>query len=99
MNIVNEDLYDFLVNNEGEVMLVMNTHDGEPDKSRLLFDGNRMALLYRNPSQAIRLEALPEDIVEHHAAVSEILVCEMTEEGEFGHTYSASVVGTGKKPN
>jgi hypothetical protein len=92
MGMIVEDEYDFLVNAEGEVMLVLNEYKGSPDGARLIIKDASMVLLQRSQGDMVRLEMFPPEMLEKIEPVKEILVSEMKENGDFGHTYSASVM-------
>ncbi|MGD9639051.1 MAG: hypothetical protein AB7U85_08340 [Alphaproteobacteria bacterium] len=97
MQIVNESSYDFIVNKDGEVMLVINAYNGEPENSRLLFDGKSVALFYRKSDMPIKLTDVPQNIVENLNSNKELLVCEMGDDGDFERAYSVPIVGFDKK--
>ncbi len=87
---VEEEVYDFLVNEAGEVLLVLNSKDSEPKNPSFVYNVEESsATLYRNSSEEILLASIPEEVKEDLMDVPEILVCEMTEDGDFGYTYKA----------
>ena len=92
MQIINETIYDFIVNKDGEVMLVLNSYSGEPENARFLFDGKNIALFYRKNDMPIRLSDLPDNIVENLNSNNELLVCEMGDDGDFERAYSVPIL-------
>lgn len=92
MGMIVEDEYDFLVNAEDEVMLVLNEYENEPQDAKLVVKDEQTVILQRSSGDMVRLELFPVEMFEKIKKVDEILVSEMKEDGDFGYTYSASVM-------
>ncbi len=89
---VEEEVYDFLVNEAGEVLLVLNFKENEPKNPSFVYNVEEgSATLYRSSTQELMLSAIPEEVKEDIMDVPEILVCEMTDDGDFGYVYKAKL--------
>lgn len=86
-----EPYYDFLENDRGALMLVIEAKTGTPDRPRILFNGKDAAVFYRRPEEAVHLVEIPADVAGPLAKVGEILVSEMTEDGDYAAVYEVPV--------
>lgn len=92
-----QNVFDFLVNNEGEVLLLLGERDGEPKNSYVeLSEKDNSALLYRNDNDELLLKDIPDNIFEDLSAIETLLVCELSnvsndEETEIIHAYEIDV--------
>ncbi|MFV0626810.1 MAG: hypothetical protein ACK5N8_05635 [Alphaproteobacteria bacterium] len=73
--------FDFVVNDEDEVMLLLYQREGEPYNAFLEIDkDDNSAVLQRNPNDVILLEDIPEDVLDSLEEADNILVCELSRE-------------------
>ncbi len=90
-------MYDFVVNDEDEVMLLLYASNSEPKNARFILniDANS-AELYRNENECIVLENIPNNIFDSLADVDKLLVCEISdtekeEDSEIIFAYEADI--------
>ncbi len=73
------DTYDFLINDEDEVMLLMYVRPGEPaDPSFNLDIEDQSGVLSRNSNDKILLKDIPADIIDSLQEADKLLVCELS---------------------
>lgn len=72
-----EGRYDILQNSSGEILIIIDYHKDAPYMPRLVYDGGANALLYRNRSSAILLDAINTKARQSLAQVEEILIVEI----------------------
>lgn len=81
------DTYDFLINDEDEVMLLLYVRDGEPSNSSFEYNiEDKSAVLYRNPQDNISLTNIPEDVLDSIQDADKLLVCELSIEDDDKET-------------
>ena len=73
--------YDFVVNDEDEVMLLLYASDTPPaEATRIVLDPeNNSAELVRNEDESIVLDAVPDSIFDSLADADKLLVCELSD--------------------
>lgn len=93
----NNTTYDFVINDEDEVMLLLYAGDTEPSEARIVLNvEDNSAELIRNASESIVLEGVPENIFDSLADADKLLVCEITdtkkdEESKIVYAYEADI--------
>ena len=93
------DTFDFLVNDEDEVMLLLYERKGEPAATpRIEFNAEeKSALLYRNDNDVVELSGIEDNIFDSLQDADKLLICELSkEEDEDGdnairYAYEADV--------
>ena len=72
--------YDFVVNDEDEVMLLLYAGESAPaTETRIVLDAeNHSAELFRNDDDSIVLEAIPDEIFDSLIDADKLLVCELS---------------------
>ena len=72
--------YDFVVNDEDEVMLLLYAGETAPaTETRIALDAeNHSAELFRNEDESIVLEAIPDEIFDSLIDADKLLVCELS---------------------
>ncbi len=91
------ETFDFLLNDEDEVMLLLYQHDGEPQNPHIEIDfDEKSALLYRNDNDIIELNDISEDVLDSLQDADKLLVCELArtndeEDDEIVHAYEAEI--------
>lgn len=72
--------YDFVVNDEDEVMLLLYAGELAPaTETRIVLDAeNHSAELFRNDDESIVLEAIPDEIFDSLIDADKLLVCELS---------------------
>ena len=68
--------YSFLKNANGEMMVIIDAREGEPDGPRFIYDG-KMALLFRDFGSNVLFRNIAPEAHEALKAVTEILVVEV----------------------
>jgi len=84
--------YDFVSNDEGELMLVIDAlkETADDENAKFVYDGNCEAMLIRNENSIIHLPVIEEEAGNLLKEIDTILVTEM--EGEdIGDVYEAEV--------
>ena len=90
--------YDFIVNEEDEVMLLLHAQDSEPHNARFEIDmDEKSALLVRNENDEIMLEGIDDNILDSLQDEDKLLVCELKigetdEDSQIVYAYEADVV-------
>ncbi len=73
--------YDFLINEEDEVMLLLYARENSPQNPSIRIDNeNRSAFLHRTPDDTITLSDIPEEALDSLAETDKLLVCELSAE-------------------
>ena len=90
--------YDFVVNDEDEVMLLLYASDTPPaEATRIVLDPeNNSAELFRNEDESIVLDAVPDSIFDSLADADKLLVCELSdteneEDSKIVYAYEADI--------
>lgn len=78
------DTFDFLVNDEDEVMLLLYERDSEPVSTpHIEFDPeNKSALLYRNEDDILELTDIEDNIIDSLQDADKLLICELSREAD-----------------
>lgn len=72
--------FSVLQNDKGEIMLLMDAREGEPDDPRFIYDGSDTALLFRSFESNVAIRNLGEEAREPLKNAKEILVVEIVDE-------------------
>ncbi|MBQ8870451.1 MAG: hypothetical protein IJ019_03650 [Alphaproteobacteria bacterium] len=94
---VDNAMYDFVVNDEDEVMLLLYAGNTEPENARFVIDiQENKAELYRNEAECVVLENIPDDIFDSLVDADKLLVCEISntendEDSEIVFAYEADI--------
>ena len=74
--------FDFLINDEDEIMLLLYERQGEPSNNpHIEFDiEEKAALLYRNEHDVLELDGIEENILDSIQDADKLLVCELSKE-------------------
>lgn len=73
------DMFDFVVNDEDEVMLLLYVREAEPKNATIHLDcKNKSAILNRNETSVLNLEDIPADILDSLQDSDKLLVCELS---------------------
>ena len=89
--------FDFVTNEEDEVMLLLHAQETEPKNPRIEIDVNeKSAVLIRNETDEILLEGIPEDIIDSlqdrvALMVYELKIGEKEEDTEIAYAYEADI--------
>lgn len=86
--------YDFLVNEDNELMLIFDGFDDEPENPVLTMEESYLLLTRSPQAPVLRMDGVPADIWEKLELSSSILVCEIDEDGAPGQVYDAAVKKT-----
>lgn len=90
-------MYDFVVNDEDEVMLLLYAGKSEPENAKIVLNvATNKAELYRNSQECVVLENVPDDIFDSLAEADKLLVCEISdtekeEDSEIVFAYEADI--------
>ena len=75
-----ESRFDILQNDEGEILIIINSFAGGPENPRFVYDGGNTALLYRTKESAVVFNDIPEDAHVPLKSVSTMLIVEVENE-------------------
>lgn len=90
-------MYDFIINDEDEVMLLLYAGETKPEKARIVLDfENKSAELMRNANETLVLDTIPDDVMDSLTDADTLLVCEITntekdEDSEIVYAYEAEI--------
>lgn len=91
------DTFDFLINDEDEVMLLLYQREGEPVNPRIELDvDEKSALLYRNDDDNILLSDINIEVFDSLQEADKLLVCELSrdendDDAEIVYAYEAEI--------
>lgn len=91
------DTFDFLINEEDEVMLLLYQREGEPQNAHIELDtDNKAAMLYRNDQDSLLLKDISDDVFDSLQDADKLLVCELNrtedeKETEIVYAYEAEI--------
>jgi len=91
------DTFDFLINDEDEVMLLLYQREGEPSEPHIELDNDeKSALLYRNADDTLLLNDISTEVFDSLADADKLLVCELSreekeEDAQIVHAYEAEI--------
>lgn len=91
------DTFDFLINDEDEVMLLLYEREGEPKETRIELNSEDLsALLIRNETDSLLLKDISADVFDSLQDADKLLVCELSrseneKETEIVHAYEAEI--------
>lgn len=76
-----ENAYDFVTNDEDEVMLLLYAREGEPKNAVITINPeNHSAVLRRNENENFILEDIPSDVLDSLQDADSLLICELSRE-------------------
>ncbi len=76
-----ENTFDFVINDEDEVMLLLYTRDGKPEKPFIeIMPQDKSAILHRNSEDKILLEDIGDEVIDSLHDADTLLVCELSRE-------------------
>ena len=91
------DPFDFLINDEDEVMLLLYEREGEPENPRIELNAEEnAALLVRNETDSLLLKDVSADVFDSLQDADTLMVCELSrteneKETEIVHAYEAEI--------
>ena len=93
--------FDFMITDEGDVMLVMYARDIEPHENPavILYPDDHVIEFYRSDTEAMTLEEVDDDVFKNLENEPTLLVCEINpddsenpEEAEIVYAYEAEII-------
>ena len=73
------NIYDFLINDEDEAMLLLYVRDSAPKNPSINIDfENKTAVLSRNETDSVELSDIPDDTIDSLEETDKLLVCELS---------------------
>lgn len=75
-----ESRYDILQNDEGEILIIINSFAGGPENPRFIYDGGKTALLYRTKEKAVVFNEIPKEARIPLKSVTSMLIVEVENE-------------------
>ena len=92
------DAFDFIINEEDEVMLLLYAREGEAKDAVIEINAdNRSAVLYRNEEDGVVIDRIPDDAFDSLQDADSLMVCELSreekeEDVEIVRAYEADIV-------
>lgn len=89
--------FDFLINDEDEVMLLLYQQEGEPVNAAIeLNEEEKSAILHRNENDELMLTDIPENVFDSLAEADKLMVCELSmeekeEDTKIVYAYEAEI--------
>ena len=83
--------YDFLFNDDGQLMLVFDGFDEKPENPFLTLGDSQATLIRSQKMPTLHIKDVPDNILATLENVPQILICEMDEDGEPAQVYDAPV--------
>lgn len=75
-----ESKYDILQNEEGEILIIINSRAGGPEDPRFVYDGGETALLYRSKESAVVFKDIAKEARIPLKSVTTMLIVEVEDE-------------------
>ena len=91
------ETFDFLINDEDEVMLLLYQREGAPSNPHIELDSDeKSALLYRNDNDTLLLNDISTEVFDSLMDADKLLVCELSREekdddAQIVHAYEAEI--------
>ena len=85
------DEYDFLFNDDGQLMLVFDGFEQKPENPFLTLGDSRATLIRSGKMPDLQIKDVPDNILATLEKVPQIIVCEVDEDGEPAQVYDAPV--------
>ena len=91
------DTYDFLINDEDEVMLLIYTREGAPKNSHIEINiEKKSAILTRNESDSFSLSDIPDEVLDALQDADKLLICELNlaeneKDSQIVYAYEAEI--------
>lgn len=89
--------FDFLINDEDEVMLLLYEQEGEPQNARIELNvEEKSAILYRRENDELLLSDIPENVFDSLEDADKLMVCELSiedkeEDTKIIYAYEAEI--------
>lgn len=87
---MNENQYDMLQNENGDILIIIGKHGGEPQNPKLYYNGDDLLVLRKNDKTSIALRNLDKDVKKALNQVGGILIIEVEDE-EVVQEYNVSL--------
>lgn len=84
--------YDFLMNDDGEVLVIFDGMEGLPDDPFVILRDDSVFLTRSEDADQIKMDKVPKDVMATLKNAQALLVCEVDEDGTPQQVYSASVL-------
>ena len=77
----NSNFYDFIINEDDEIMLLLYAKDTKPENPHIDIDiKNNQAFLYRSKNEGILIEDISDEILDILHDSDKLLICELSDE-------------------
>ena len=77
----NSNFYDFIINEDDEIMLLLYAKDSSPESPYINIDkDNKQAFLYRSENEGICIEDISDEILDILSTSDKLLICELSNE-------------------
>lgn len=92
-----DNTFDFIVNEEDEVMLLLYAGDSEPKEATFEINAEDLsAILHRNDHDSIMIDRIPDEVFDSLQDADILMVCELSrseneEDTEIVYAYEADI--------
>ena len=77
----NSNFYDFIINEDDEIMLLLYAKDTKPEQPHIDIDAqNKQAFLYRSKNDGVLIEDISDEILDILYEADKLLICELSNE-------------------
>lgn len=89
--------FDFLINEEDEVMLLLYEQEGKPGNAAIELNAeDKSAILYRNDNDEIMLTDIPDNVFDSLQDADKLMICELSveekeEDTKIVYAYEAEI--------
>jgi len=82
-----ENAYDFVTNDEDEVMLLLYARESTPKNAVITIDlEKRSAVLHRNETEKLTMEDIPAEVLDSLQDADTLMICELSREENEAET-------------
>jgi hypothetical protein len=96
MLVVTEPSFDFVVNAEGQAMLILLARAAAPKRPFIVYDKRKTMALFRDANEVVKLTCIRRGALSKIKSLPEISVVEMDEDSNPVRQYAARVILDGQ---
>ena len=75
----NTNFYDFIINEDDEIMLLLYARDTKPENPHISIDeDNKQAYLYRSKNEGVLIDDISDEILNILSSSDSLLICELS---------------------
>ena len=93
------DEFLFMESDEGDIMLCLPAHEGEPESPKLVVTAEKNGILYRRKKDVVEISGIHPELIDKILSKSDILIGETSSGEDFVRVYEAKIVKADILPN